>query len=935
VEGGFVIALVCVVLVGVASYLSLDRLTRNAGWVAHTDRVIGGLQLLLTTVTDGETAERGYVITGDESYLEPFQHAVKVLGSEFQQLKQVTADNASQQQRLDRLEPLLKERMEAFVSIIDLRKTQGFEAAERGILTGRGKAMQDAIRRAIDEMKSTEQTLLAQREARTRRSTGITQAAVLGGSGIAFAVVGLSLVAIRRDFAGRHRAEQALRAVNEQLEARVRERTTELSRANDSLQRNEKRFRAYVSATSDVIYRMSADWREMYQLQGQDFIADTQEPSSTWLTEYIHPDDQTLVMATVGEAIRTKSTYTLEHRVLRVDGTLGWTFSRAIPLLDERGEIVEWFGAASDVSKRKEAELKLQAQLVRLNLLGGITRAISERQDVHSIFQVVVRTLEEEFHADFCCICLYDPHENSLTVTSVGVRSEPIAKELRMPERARVDIDANGLSRCVRGQLVYEPDVRAVAFPFPERLARGGLRSLVAAPLLGESKVFGALVAARKEAGGFSSGECEFLRQLSEHVGLAAQQAQLYETLQRAYDDLKQTQQAVMQQERLLALGKMASGIAHDINNAISPIMIYTESLLEREPGLSPTMRSNLEVVHRAINDVAQTVSRMREFYRAREPQQALLPVDLNALVLQVLDLTRARWSDMTQRRGVAINVRTDLAPDLPVIAGIGSELRDALTNLIFNAVDAMPGGGELHLRTSLIGSARETGRAAGRAQVQLEVTDTGVGMDEETRRRCLEPFFTTKGERGTGLGLATVYGTMQRHGADLDIQSAVGRGTTFRLSFVVPSIPVRTAAPSDAAPIVSPLRVLLVDDDPLILKSLGDTLEADGHLVTPVDGGQAGIDAFLSAAKSDHAFEVVITDLGMPNIDGRKVAAAVKAARADALVVMLTGWGRRMVDDGDRPPHVDRILSKPPKLRELREALAQSPVPGTQRQGV
>ncbi len=265
----------------------------------------------------------------------------------------------------------------------------------------------------------------------------------------------------------------------------------------------------------------------------------------------------------------------------------------------------------------------------------------------------------------------------------------------------------------MQGHLVYEPNVSLVDSPFAERLSRAGLSSLVAAPLLSENRVFGVLIAARQQADGFTSGECEFLRQLSEHVALAAHQAQIHAALQQAYDDLRQTQQTVMQQERLRALGQMASGIAHDINNAISPVALYTESLLENEPNLSVRTRACLETTQRAIEDVAHTVARMREFYRQREPQLTLAPVDLGSLVQQVVDLTRARWSDMPQQRGIVIQLRTEVAPGLPAVAGIESEIREALTNLIFNAVDAMPEGGTLTLRTRAEKGASPAAQAA------------------------------------------------------------------------------------------------------------------------------------------------------------------------------------------------------------------------------
>ncbi|WP_206736129.1 ATP-binding protein [Bradyrhizobium betae] len=573
----------------------------------------------------------------------------------------------------------------------------------------------------------------------------------------------------------------------------------------------------------------------------------------------------------------------------------------------------------SEILVRRHAEQKTQAQLARLSLLHQITRAIGERQDLKSIFQVVIRSLEDQLPVDFACLCFHDPVDHVMTVECVGLKSGALALELAMPERARIDIDENGLSRCMLGQLVYEPDIARSSFPFPMRLARGGLRAMVLAPLQVESRVFGALVAVRKDEGSFSSGECEFLRQLSEHVALAAHQAQLHGALQQAYEDLRQTQQAVMQQERLRALGQMASGIAHDINNALSPVSLYTQSLLEAEPNLSARTRDYLETIQRSVEDVAHTVTRMREFYRQREPQLTLRPVQLNELVRQVADLTRARWSDMPQLRGTVITLRNELAEPLPAVSCVESEIREALINLIFNAVDALPSGGTLTLRTRLLSG------GGSQDQVRVEVGDDGVGMNEETRRRCLEPFFTTKGERGTGLGLAMVYGVARRHNADVEVDSAVGRGTIVSLNFPVPEAPSATPSqdrPETARP--ARLRLLLVDDDPLLLRSLCNTLETEGHVVVTANGGAAGIAAFHAASERGEAFAAVVTDLGMPNVDGRKVASAIKNASPATPVIMLTGWGKRLTSEDDIPAHVDYLLSKPPKLRELREALVR-----------
>jgi len=267
------------------------------------------------------------------------------------------------------------------------------------------------------------------------------------------------------------------------------------------------------------------------------------------------------------------------------------------------------------------------------------------------------------------------------------------------------------------------------------------------------------------------------------------------------------------------------------------------------------------------------------------------------------------------------IQLETELLPDLPRTAGIESEIREALINLIFNAVDAMADGGKLLLRTQV-----KPAVSGMPSQVQVEVVDTGIGMDEATRRRCLEPFFTTKGERGTGLGLAMVYGVMQRHNGEIEIESTAGEGTTMRLSFDEHKTGVDglVALASATETMPARLRILVIDDDPLVTKSLRDTLEADGHLVTITNGGQEGIDVFGRMAEGAAKFAVVITDLGMPYVDGRKVASAIKAASPSTPIIMLTGWGQRLVAEGDIPPHVDRVLNKPPKLRELRTALVE-----------
>jgi PAS domain S-box-containing protein len=1031
-QAGFAIALACLALIGAVAYLSILRARADAEWVTRTHEIVNGLEALLATLADAESGQRGYIITGEESYLQPYAQAVASRDAELKRLHDLLEASPAQQAQLDELAPLVTRRFDILRNIIEVRRAQGFEAAQQLVLAGEGKRIHDQIRAHVGALINVEQVMLHERQTRAASSSRRARMVLLGGGLFCFVVIGMAVIQIRRDIAGRQRAEaelerffslsldflciasadgyfkrvspavtdvlgwtikeflsrpfldfvhpddhaatlreverqtvagekvlhfenryrhkdgnwrvlswrsmpqpdglmyatardvtelknsqEAMLDLNDQLEARVEERTAELAQANESLLRSERRFRALIEHGSDGIVLIDPDNRIRYvsptvtKVEGYT----PEELVGRFGTEHTHPDDLPLVQEVVGKLMANPGMpVPVLWRRRSKSGEWLWLEGTATNLLHDPavGAIVTNY---RNVTGRKASEAKLQTQLAQLSLLSEITRAIGDRLDVRSIFQIVVRTVEEHLPVEFACLCLYQAADSRLEVTSVGATSVALASQLGLAPGEHVVIDANGLSQCVRGRLVYEPDLAKVPFPFAQRLASGGLCAMVAAPLLVESQVFGVLITGRRQVESFSSSECEFLRQLSEHVALAAHEAQLYEALQRAYDDLRATQQAVMQQERLLALGQMASGIAHDINNAISPVALYTESLLEKEPGLSPRARTYLETIQRAIDDVAQTVARMREFYRQREPQATLVNVDLNVIVRQVIDITRARWSDMAQQRGVSIDMKADLSPNLPPIQAAESEIREALVNLVFNAVDAMPNGGPLTLRTRL-------GKG-----VEIEVIDSGVGMDELTRRRCLEPFFTTKGERGTGLGLAMVYGSMQRHGADIEIDSAVGKGTTVRLCFPAALGAVAgTPVTRKETKLPAPRRILIVDDDPVILKSLHDTLAADGHTVTTANGGQAGIEAFVAAKARGESFPVVITDLGMPHVDGRKVSAAIKAAAPATLVLMLTGWGQRLVAEGDIPEHVDRVLNKPPKLRELREALIVTP---------
>jgi signal transduction histidine kinase len=256
--------------------------------------------------------------------------------------------------------------------------------------------------------------------------------------------------------------------------------------------------------------------------------------------------------------------------------------------------------------------------------------------------------------------------------------------------------------------------------------------------------------------------------------------------LENALADLQAAQRQAVQQERLSAFGEMAGGVVHDFSNALMSVIGYSEILMTNAAARADdaTALDYLRIINTAGRDGAHVVSRLRDFYRPRGAADLFEPLDLNEIVTQSIALAKPRCAKRDNDN--AVSFQTDLASKVTV-AGIGAELREVLTNLMFNALDAMPNSGVLTLRTDHMEGA-----------VILEVIDTGSGMSSEVKQRCLEPFFTTKGDHGTGLGLAMVFGIIKRHQGTLEIESEPGRGTTFRIRLPAsaPSVGIHEAQP-------------------------------------------------------------------------------------------------------------------------------------------
>jgi signal transduction histidine kinase/CheY-like chemotaxis protein len=432
---------------------------------------------------------------------------------------------------------------------------------------------------------------------------------------------------------------------------------------------------------------------------------------------------------------------------------------------------------------------------------------------------------------------------------------------------------------------------KAGALGLPAQVGDAEAPALVV-PLLAGQQARGALLIIR--SGGtrpFGETEMTLCRTLANHLTITLQ-------LREAHDYL-------VRSEKLGAVGEIAAGVAHNFNNVLGGILARAQVL--QMIGDPAEIHQGLGVIVRAALDGAAIVRRLQDSARL-QTATPFIPVALNQVVQDALELTRPRWKDAAELRGKPIVVDTALG-DLPAVLGDPTELNEVVTNIILNAIEAMPEGGRLRVET-----------AAWADSVTLTISDTGAGMSEDVRRRIFDPFFTTKGSRGTGLGMSVSYAIVKRHGGEILVDSAVGRGTSIRLLLRAEKhFEVSPPAPSPVPSPSAPCRILVVDDDSYVREALRAVLISLGHRAEVVESGQGALERF-----TPENFDIVITDLGM-EMSGREVARAVKARSPSTPVIIITGWAFDVNMDDLRQAGVDLVLGKPFQVNEVREVVAKA----------
>jgi PAS domain S-box-containing protein len=384
--------------------------------------------------------------------------------------------------------------------------------------------------------------------------------------------------------------------------------------------------------------------------------------------------------------------------------------------------------------------------------------------------------------------------------------------------------------------------------------------------------------------------------------------------LLRDITNRKRLEQQLIQSEKLNSLGELAGGVAHDFNNVLAAIIgraqllkMHLEPLTGRDENRTTVLelKKGLELIESAARDGAETVKQIQEFSRRRTDDKDFTAIDINELLDHALEYTRLRWKDEAESKGIRISIIKELSPLHP-IRGRSSELRRVFTNLINNALDAMPRGGEIRVNSFMNDSI-----------VVIKIEDTGDGIPRTIKDKIFDPFFTTKGPQSTGLGLSVCYGTINRHRGTITAESVEGEGSTFILTFPAAEnategevrkeniIPIRKEQEK--------ARILVIDDEESVRELLRDILTDASHEVEVAGDGKEGIALFR-----DKEFDMVFTDLGMPVMSGWEVAEKVKSINEKVPIALITGWNVSLEASELNDKRINLVIQKPFKIEEI-----------------
>ena len=533
-----------------------------------------------------------------------------------------------------------------------------------------------------------------------------------------------------------------------------------------------------------------------------------------------------------------------------------------------------------------------------------------KKLNLNRTYKVVLNYLDDIYKNSISFIC--EPkEENRFLIVEASKKGEFYLSKIGCTDTS-IEIPSRALDPILERQNGYLEDIPVDLFL---EFKKVGFKKSFIFPLTLNNKVFGLLIFIISDEKMIETEDIELLYMISKKLSFIIDHVDLLRNINRLSRDLRQSQDIIMHQQRLKILGQMASGISHDLNNLIFPIIGFTELLLEREHGISRQGRRYLYQILNAAEDIKHITARLRKFYKKREDiEDELRWIDLNEIVKEAISLVEAKRKKNSIEKGINIEIECELSKDIEKVKGVESEIREALINLLFNAIDAIKEKeGKIKIKTWMENE-----------KVKLSVEDNGIGMDEETLKHCLEPFFTTKKEKGTGLGLSIVYGIVDRHHGSLEIKSKPGEGTKVIISFPLikeeEEIKEEEKKEEERDILSKSLKILFIDDDSSVTSLVKELLSSESYNVTVVNDGEEGVELFNRDRKLGKPFDIVITDFVMPKMSGKEVAEAIKAVSPETPVILLTGWD---IPETHLKENVDLILRKPIFPSVLREVIS------------
>ncbi len=573
------------------------------------------------------------------------------------------------------------------------------------------------------------------------------------------------------------------------------------------------------------------------------------------------------------------------------------------------GQILVDMGVATkdqiDQAMRKQENLADVYKSLKSKKLGAVIEKCTVINSTLNIAEVLDRIMKYAnlvTNSAASTLMLLDEETGELVFSvPTGPKSDRLT-DIRIPP-------GKGIAGCVatNEQYLLIPDVSKDPRFYDKVDEKSGYEteSILCVPLMAKTKLIGVLEVINKADGNsFTKEDAMLLNFFANQAAVAIENARFYGELKRKYDEEREIQERLVESEKLRALGLMTSGIAHDFNNMLA-IITGNIDLIETEEDKDKILKM-VQIIKKTAKDSAKTIKRLQKYARTKNDKSELQATNLDNLVREAIDISTTIWKGSAN--GLSVEIVDTLAEDESIILGDDTDLKEAIINMIFNSVDAMPHGGKIYIATYTKNE-----------RIYLELSDNGTGMTEETKNRIFDPFFTKKGLDHSGLGMSMLYGTIKRHNGSIDIKTSLGKGTTFTIAFPKSKEKIeRRDRTQDSVVDIKKANIMILDDKSKIGVVMSAILSKHGHQVSVFDSSRDAIEAF-----KEGGYALLITDLGLTDISGWEVINIARQIKPDVVAGVITGWD--ISEEEAKQKGADFLINKPFEANQLVQEVANA----------